>query len=701
VEQLDILLHRHGYPLLKSSGAVGAACVVVRAGSARGQRPPMVFTRGLGYECVEDGKVLDVNSSLFSCGNCSKVLCTLGIMQLWQEQGLNLHADVNDILPEGMELDTKTPITLHHLLTHTSGLAVPEGDDAQAQRRSLDTSALTAVEAIVQKSLIMERLKGLCLQQLAVPGTAHQLNATDDDLTGALLESYSGLEYSEYVQGRMMQPLELTMRANRTTMQYELDKTGDCVPSRTPLQPLQPTSGLLATPAEMAQILLWLVQPAGVGSTPGMLSEATIQTMLANHFPIGKTGQAACYGFTNVRVGSTGSLVPLIAHCGAQPGSCCQSLVAVMPELQCAIWLSSNTASQGLGFCLPMLELLMEELCPVEPPLEKLGAWVSGLTPGRSDTVLDLFCFPSAGCNASVQFEGWNDRLPNFISVKAVQLPGRGSRASEPPVKNLQDLADKAAQAIRLKLTDNVPVALFGHGMGGILAYEVACRLKGKYNRAPIHLLVAGCAAPSMWNTTDPLLGTKNNLFTPWAHVLVTLKHDPFRVTERPHGAHGGEGPPGGSLPQRAFLKQLDGCSRLPRHLKHVDQAGDNMVLTLLADITAEETYTPHYQGFHYPRHNPLQAAGPIDSLDDRLSTKLSCPVTVIRAKEDPYVPASFAERWAEVTSGAMKTHEIPGPHHSLEDSVAHVAVTEIVGDSLARQLTRHSAFLLAGGTRQ
>lgn len=61
------------------------------------------------------------------------------------------------------------------------------------------------------------------------------------------------------------------------------------MPSRTPLQPLQPTSGLLATPAEMAQILLWLVQPAGVGSTPGMLSEATIQAMLANHFPIGKT----------------------------------------------------------------------------------------------------------------------------------------------------------------------------------------------------------------------------------------------------------------------------------------------------------------------------------------------------------------------------------------------------------------------------
>lgn len=46
------------------------------------------------------------------------------------------------------------------------------------------------------------------------------------------------------------------------------------------------------------------------------------------------------------------------------------------------------------------------------------------------------------------------------------------------PIRSIHEMADRAAEAVRMKLADGIPYVCVGHGMGGILAYEVACRLK-------------------------------------------------------------------------------------------------------------------------------------------------------------------------------------------------------------------------------
>jgi len=434
----------------------------------------------------------------------------------------------------------------------------------------------SSTDPTAQKSLVMRRLRGTQVHQVAAPGAQHLQSSVNDEVAGAVLESFTGTEYGRYIHRRLLQPLDLNIAGARIATVYETDARGNTSPTRPSPRPLLPDGGLVATAEEMAQILLWLLQPVGVGPTPGVLSDSTIQAMLSGRFPIGNTGQTACYGFTSTPVGCTGSPVPLIVDVAdTEVGrGCCQSVVAVLPDLQCAIWLSSNTSSEGSGFCLPMLELLLEYISPVDESPEILGQWLSNVTLTRADTVLDLYCFPSAGCSATAQFEGWDERLPDYISVKAVQLPGRSSRASEPSSRSLHDMADKAAKAIRMRLTEGMPIALIGHGMGGIMAYEVACRLKGMYNRAPIHVFVIGCAAPAMWNTTNSALGTENNTYTPWRHALVALRRDPLRATEsKKQLSGGGDLAAVADSPQRTFLKQLDSCSRLPRHLKHLDQA--------------------------------------------------------------------------------------------------------------------------------
>ncbi|MFD6161631.1 acyltransferase domain-containing protein [Nocardia sp. NPDC060256] len=109
--------------------------------------------------------------------------------------------------------------------------------------------------------------------------------------------------------------------------------------------------------------------------------------------------------------------------------------------------------------------------------------------PPRRSARVRLFCFPHSGGGASV-FRGWPQELPGWVDVLPVLLPGREERADEPPPTDLDELADAIADAIRPHLDG--PYALFGHSLGGLLAYQVALRL----DRAPVALLVAGLSAP-------------------------------------------------------------------------------------------------------------------------------------------------------------------------------------------------------------
>jgi medium-chain acyl-[acyl-carrier-protein] hydrolase len=102
-----------------------------------------------------------------------------------------------------------------------------------------------------------------------------------------------------------------------------------------------------------------------------------------------------------------------------------------------------------------------------------------------------LVCFPYPGAGATA-YASWAPRLPVDTELCAVQLPGRETRIFEPPLTALGDVVDLVTAALRA-YTD-VPVTLFGHSGGGILAYEIACRLEGEVDLE--RLVVSGVAAP-------------------------------------------------------------------------------------------------------------------------------------------------------------------------------------------------------------
>jgi len=106
-----------------------------------------------------------------------------------------------------------------------------------------------------------------------------------------------------------------------------------------------------------------------------------------------------------------------------------------------------------------------------------------------------LVCFPHAGGAASF-YRSLADALASSVSVLAVQYPGRQDRRREKPVATIEELADRVYEILRPVATD--PLALFGHSMGAVLAFEVARRLRQDGYPAPVRLVVSGRRAPSV-----------------------------------------------------------------------------------------------------------------------------------------------------------------------------------------------------------
>ena len=115
-------------------------------------------------------------------------------------------------------------------------------------------------------------------------------------------------------------------------------------------------------------------------------------------------------------------------------------------------------------------------------------------------TGLRLFCFPYAGGRNTI-YRDWREHLPAGVEVRAVELPGRGRRLSEPLRTDIAALAADAAEVMSPEL--DRPFALFGHSMGALIAFELARHFEmcgGMLRR----LYVSGRRAPHLPDPDPP-----------------------------------------------------------------------------------------------------------------------------------------------------------------------------------------------------
>lgn len=114
----------------------------------------------------------------------------------------------------------------------------------------------------------------------------------------------------------------------------------------------------------------------------------------------------------------------------------------------------------------------------------------------REDPRLRLVCFGHAGAGPGV-FARWPHSLPADIEVFAVRLPGRDRRLRETPFRRWPPLLDALTEALTPELSG--PFVLLGHSLGGMIAYELCCRLTASGN-PPQRVLLVACRAPHVPN---------------------------------------------------------------------------------------------------------------------------------------------------------------------------------------------------------
>ncbi len=99
-------------------------------------------------------------------------------------------------------------------------------------------------------------------------------------------------------------------------------------------------------------------------------------------------------------------------------------------------------------------------------------------------------------------YRSWSAALPSEVEVCAVQLPGRGARLREAPFTAMEPLADALAEELHAEL--DLPMVIFGHSLGSVVGFEVAARLRGLTQSAPLALVVAAHRAPSLGSADLP-----------------------------------------------------------------------------------------------------------------------------------------------------------------------------------------------------
>ncbi|PQP25541.1 thioesterase II family protein [Rhodococcus opacus] len=107
-----------------------------------------------------------------------------------------------------------------------------------------------------------------------------------------------------------------------------------------------------------------------------------------------------------------------------------------------------------------------------------------------------LVCLPYAGVGASF-FRDWQSCAPRGLDILPVQLPGREERFGEDLLTSVDTAVHDIAPRVLPVLRESSGVAVFGHSLGAVLAYELVHRLTADGDVALTRLFVSGSPGPA------------------------------------------------------------------------------------------------------------------------------------------------------------------------------------------------------------
>lgn len=112
-----------------------------------------------------------------------------------------------------------------------------------------------------------------------------------------------------------------------------------------------------------------------------------------------------------------------------------------------------------------------------------------------------LFCFHHAGGAASSFFNLSLGLQESAVEVQCMQLPGREGRMSDDYVCLLPQVIEMLSHDI--SQMNDLPFAFCGNSFGGLIAFEVARKLRALSYKLPESIFVSACIPPHLVSTLD------------------------------------------------------------------------------------------------------------------------------------------------------------------------------------------------------
>ena len=218
-------------------------------------------------------------------------------------------------------------------------------------------------------------------------------------------------------------------------------------------------------------------------------------------------------------------------------------------------------------------------------------------------------------------YNNWKDHLEGFIRVYPVELAGRGPRINEPFYSSIDEAAEDVIKMIRFDLSDG-PYALFGHSMGGAVAYRVMQKLTEKRYPRPLHIFFSGRGAP---------------------HIIREDK-EPYHT-----------------LPNDEFREKILELGGTPKEFFEHPELMEILLPLLREDFRISWNFNHQF--------------GEVEPLD--------CDITVLIGKEDDLKPEQI-EGWKLHTRRKYTQHFFEGGHFYLNDSGEREKMFAILNETLA-----------------
>ncbi len=233
--------------------------------------------------------------AIFTLMSMTKPIVSTALMMLWEDGKFLLDDPISKWLPayanKQVLVDTKLvtparPVTVRHVLTHTSGLSLtPVGAPVAPQGQAAQSRPATLGEAIERAAPIPLAFH---------PGDRWQYGASTD-FVGILVEKISGMTLDEFLRRRIFEPLGMRdtsynvprEKVNRVAAVYSPGEGGKIVPFRKP-EFREPTTyfpgvaGLNGTAADYFRFSQMLLNGGELNGVR-LLGKNTVNLMFENH----------------------------------------------------------------------------------------------------------------------------------------------------------------------------------------------------------------------------------------------------------------------------------------------------------------------------------------------------------------------------------------------------------------------------------